>query len=206
MNAKFRQSARDAISAATLSNSIPVRGILDMQEPTQSWSATYEIAPSTKKTRLEFELQVDSSALVKQQSDAYLGAIRRKECQRIQGLIRDLASHVERDDFYMAIHAPLQATRELIKRLMPSRVEANAREMLRQLRDSLIGEQGDKYKETKVRETVVREFDTLCKSTSILMNDVLNFTDELEGVGFCALGVGDRDDWSFLVDENKVCD
>ena len=71
---------------------------------------------------------------------------------QIRSLVSGLAHEVDRPDFAVATHPIVTAIRRALEQLSDAKFEGNAREILRQIRDSMMNGGWEKYRDPHVRD------------------------------------------------------
>ena len=89
-------------------------------------------------------------------SPEYVATLRRKLADKIRSLVSGLAQEADRPDFAVATHPIVAAIRRALEQLSDAEFEGNAREILRQIRDSMMNGGWEKYRDTHVRDIAVQ--------------------------------------------------
>ena len=151
--------------------------------------SSFSIPASTRSTRITLRTAIDLSSARRGVSDSYLASIRRVKCGEISRLLSELGNQAKREDFYMATFPILDALMKLIKQLQPSAGEANAREVLRQLRDTFLDNNQEHYKLENVREVLAELLAKLSKLDKVSLDFIDSCASAIEQLGFSTTGL-----------------
>lgn len=154
-------------------------------------STDFYVDPSDRPTFVRIRSVADLSQARKGESTVFVASLRRRHCRAIAGRIRDLHSLSETQSMVVATQPVLVDLKKLIARLQQTSKEANIREVLRQVRDTLMNGQWDRYAEAAVRDCVADLLSDLAEADEeVSLDVVLSAADRLESHGFVISGLG----------------
>jgi hypothetical protein len=140
-------------------------------------------------------------------SPQYLATVRRREAGRIADMIAALARHAPDEHFVVWTHEVLDRTRRLIEQLSHAEEyslehEGNSCEILRQLRDTLLDNGWQRYREATVRDGAIKVLRRLAAAEDVSANDAIGAMDDFSDLGLRpALGMA----WSNEDEEGLPC-
>ena len=117
-----------------------------------------------------------------------LGKVRRRKCRELSTSISDLAEHVGREDFVVCTYPILKRVNEFLVMLKDADGEGNAREILRQVRNTLMNGGWNKYRDPAVRQTATDVLNSLAEADQVLPQDVNTVFDRLYQAGLNPVG------------------
>ncbi len=179
----------------------------DLEDISQEYMVTVE--PSSFKTNIHIKSTVRATGARALRSAPYLAAVRRREAKKIAELVASLpAITTDAEDFIAWAHEPLDRIRNLIDKLSTAEefreteFEGNSCEILRQLRDTFLGQGWQSYRDDCVCATTVSILNHLATEDEISSDNVYASLDKLLDAGLSpAIGIP-RDD----VDEEEIPD
>jgi hypothetical protein len=189
---------RDTLANAVLIE-IPLFHELGSDLSSMLAEATRVIPPSKRTVVVKVQSQVVTQGARGGQSPAYSATVRRRKCRELSKSLAGLAAHAGRDDFAVCTHPLVRQIQELLVTLASADGEGNTREVLRQVRNTLMNGGWNKYREPVVRQTVARVLSTLAEAEEILPSQVDAFSEQLyiadlDPVGSLALAADEEDD------------
>jgi hypothetical protein len=107
-----------------------------------------------KDTLIKVRSQVVPTLPQRLRSPAYLGARRRALSKQLRAEVDRVELQVDREDFYVATYPIFDLIDTALRELQTATTEGNSREILRQIRDSLIDCGWEKYKAREARNAV----------------------------------------------------
>jgi len=109
-----------------------------------------EIPPSSEASKVV----ATSMVIVEpgQHTPEYIAVIRRRLAHKLIEEIENLGKHAKREDFDVPASLVLQSIKEALQKLEAATTEGNAREVFRQLRDSMLDGRWKDYKLQAVRQ------------------------------------------------------
>ena len=159
----------------------------DLQDSTRIDS--FEIGPSFEKTVIRLQSVLDLSQVRKGASTAFIASVRRRKCRALVAKVNALPTAVVDDNWAMATHAIYVDLIKLIDEIQVAKDEANAREILRQLRDTLTNSDWEKYRLEKCRQTAKAILTELSVAVDVTLEQTIKSADLLESQGFCVIGI-----------------
>lgn len=161
-------------------------------------SQTLKIAASVRPTLITVTSRVNVVAAPAAPSAAYVAARRRKRIADIIRMIDELAVSEAREDFAVCTFPITDEIRKLLASLLDVETEGATREVLRQVRDTMLNSGWNRYREATVRTAVVRVLALLTGSDQVDAATVDIAFDQLfelqRGVLAAMLGHGDETD------------
>jgi hypothetical protein len=106
--------------------------------------------------------------LKKHQSPEYMATVRRRKSGSLRSAITALAEHADREDFVICTYPVLKEINELLIHLACSETEGNSREILRQLRNTLLNGGWNRYRQPAVRRAAVAILTHLAEAEKVL--------------------------------------
>ena len=158
---------------------------------------TINVAPSYFPTVVQIKSTLRAGGARALRSPAYLASVRRRECGMIGRLIASLAAKADMgDDFIAWTHEPLDRIRRLIDKLSSAEeyreteFEGNSCEILRQLRDTFLGNGWKSYRSDSVCATALSVLKHLSTEDEITSNHVYGSLEKLLNAGLSpAIGI-----------------
>lgn len=141
------------------------------------------IPPSKRSTLIRVRSTVAAGPAQRMRSPEYVATIRRRKSQAIREQLEALSRHTGRDDFYMAVHPIVERIRDAISYLLDFETEGNSREILRQLRDSMLDGNWDKYQVPEVRAVALGMISMLADKPEITAKDAFSTVDAFANFG-----------------------
>ena len=129
-------------------------------------------------------------------SPEYFASLRRESAQRIAKMILKLGDHSRQPDLSVATFPIVSAIRVVIEKLSEAQFEGNAREILRQIRDSMMNGGWQKYRDRAALDVVGRGINTLATQAEVVPDDVERIRKSFLDVGLIPvrLVMGDLDE------------
>lgn len=147
-----------------------------------------EVGPSADRTIIRIKSTVDFSEVRKGRSDQYLASQRRRKSNHIAMMFDKLTlSHSA--PIVIATHPILHELKSLIELIQPSRKESNAREVLRQVRDTLLNGHWDKYASAACCKAASTVLLMISEVDEVSFDTTLDAADTLEANGFRITGI-----------------
>jgi transcriptional regulator with XRE-family HTH domain len=118
-----------------------------------------------------------------------LRALRQRAARTIRESVANLREQVTREDFAVCTYPVLKRINELLVELASADAEGNTREILRQLRNTLMNGGWNKYRDPCVRQTTVEILNELAEAVEVLPQQVDEAFDRLNSTGLNPVGV-----------------
>jgi|SRR5579864_451803 len=144
------------------------------------------VSPSKKPTVVVARAQLTAGAAALRSPEFYK-AVRRGALRKVIGLIRELESPSQERDFCVYTFPIVEEISETLKRLTDSRTEGNSREILRQLRDSLMDGGWEHYRNGESRKAVTVFLEKILSLDEVTPKQEGQFFDLLMSHGLMAL-------------------
>jgi hypothetical protein len=153
-------------------------------------TATICIEPSIERTLIKVRSIADLSQARRGESAVFVASLRRKRCREIAGKIRVL-DRLSASQSMLVVTQPILADlKDLLARIQQTTQEANAREILRQVRDTLMNGQWNLYAGKSARDCVADLLLSLAEfNETVSIDDVYSAADRLESNGFKISGL-----------------
>jgi hypothetical protein len=117
-----------------------------------------------------------------------MATLRRRKSGKLRNAIPDLAQHAQRQDFVVCTYPVLKEIQELLTLLANSETEGNSREVLRQLRNTLMNGGWNRYRDPTVRRTGAEILTHLAEADEVLPRKVDEAFDQLDRAGLNPVG------------------
>lgn len=130
------------------------------------------VQPSSRPVRVRVQSQVVTDGIRKSKSPEYLASIRRRSARRLATAVTELEPHSNREDFVVCTYPILKQINDLLATLIDGNYEGNSREMLRQVRNTLMNGGWNQYRKTEVRKLVVDILQELANVEEVVPNHV----------------------------------
>jgi hypothetical protein len=85
----------------------------------------------------------------------FYASLRRREIQRLHQLVNDLRAYEREPHFAVRTYPIIERIAKLLEALTESPTEGNSREILRQIRDTILDGGWEKYRKEDVRQTIL---------------------------------------------------
>jgi hypothetical protein len=128
-------------------------------------------------------------------SPAYMATVRRRKAAVLCNLVRNLKQYVARDDFHVYTYPLFEGLRELLNTLADAELEGRAREVLRQLRDSLLNKGWEGYRGLEAQRVVGDLLAWLSQAEEVENDKVKAVSGQLRQVGLNPLALELPDLW-----------
>jgi hypothetical protein len=115
---------------------------------------TLFIEPSNHPTWVLIKSEVVGGGARAIGSPAYMATVRRRETRVLAGQIGALEQHAEREDFSTCTFPVLERLNALLKTLAQADEEGNTREIVREIRSSIMNRGWERYRSPDVRSLV----------------------------------------------------
>jgi hypothetical protein len=174
-----------ATGGTGLSLNVDVKHFLGSNPSNAVETRTIDIDTSSPPDRVVVRSFVVASNVRTLNSPKYLAAIRRRRSQNVASLIERLGDHEDDPNFAVWTQEPLSKLKTLINALSVAeqeqeiQVEGNSCEVLRQIRDTLLGDGWRRYSNGEVREAVLRILSSLSSKDDVTASDVDEFAEQL---------------------------
>jgi hypothetical protein len=156
---------------------------------------------------VKVESQVVTRAVQGAHSPEYLATVRRRKARALCNAVERLSQDAARDDFAVCTYPVLKQVNELLTTLADASTEGNTREILRQLRNTLMNGGWNGYKDPAARATAVAILNHLAEAEDVLPKEADESFDRLSDVGLDPVGAklfgGDEED-DTIDGENEV--
>lgn len=150
--------------------------------------STRVIGPSKRPVIVKVESQVVASGLQAIQSAEYMATVRRRKARELSVAFEQLEPHTVREDFAVCTYPVLKQVNELLATLLNAGTEGNTREILRQLRNTLMNGGWNRYRAPDSRRTALTILARLAEAEEILPKDVDEVFDRLYDAGLHPVG------------------
>jgi transcriptional regulator with XRE-family HTH domain len=121
-------------------------------------------------------------------SAAAVAALRRRQAQAIREAIAGLEKHAGRGDFAVCTYPVLKQVNELLATLTDAAAEGNTREILRQVRNTLMNGGWNQYRDPAVRRSATDIVSGLAETDAVLAQRVEESFDRLYAAGLNPAG------------------
>jgi hypothetical protein len=150
--------------------------------------STRLLPPSKRPVMIKVESRVVTEGLQRIQSSEYLATVRRRKSRALRDAIAGLARHAGREDFAVCTYPVLKQVNELLTTLNEASEEGNTREILRQLRNTLMNGGWSRYRAPEVRRAAVEILNGLAEAEEVLPQRVDESFDRLHASGLNPVG------------------
>ena len=130
------------------------------------------IGPSQAPVRVKVESRVTTQIAKAFHSPEYMATIRRREARALSPLILSLEKEATREDFVVCTHPVVSDIGALIEKLQGASAEGNAREILRQVRNTFLDGGWETYRKGDVRRTAAAALEYLATAEEVTAQDV----------------------------------
>lgn len=145
------------------------------------------VKPSIESTVIKLYSAVDTSSVRKGESDVYLASVRRRKCRELSAMFLQLKGQAAQDLLFET-QPILKEVNVLINSLQRCAKEADTREILRQVRDTLRNGQWESYKSEACRKVASDALNTLANAIVADVQMVAAITENFEAQGFTVSG------------------
>ncbi len=149
---------------------------------------TRRVGPSKRATLVTVTSHVIPHSAQAIQSPEYMETVRRRRAGSIAEALSDLAPHAARDDFAVCTYPVVKKISELLETLINAQTEGNTREILRQLRNTLMNGGWRDYRDAKVRKTAIAIVRILQEAEEVTPQQVEEAFDQLHDAGLNPVG------------------
>jgi hypothetical protein len=118
-----------------------------------------------------------------------LRTLRQRAARSICESVAKLREHATREDFVVCTYPVLKRINELLLELASAEAEGNTREILRQLRKTLMNGGWTKYRDATARQTAMAILTELAEAGDVLPHQVDEAFDRLNRMGLNPVGV-----------------
>jgi hypothetical protein len=146
------------------------------------------LPPSNRPIVVRVESQVVTRAAEALHSPEYLATVRRRRCRALGLALERLAAHANREDFAVCTYPVLNQVNELLHLLQDASAEGNTREVLRQLRNTLMNGGWNKYRDPAVRRVGAEILNELAEVDEVLPVRVNEWFNRISGTGANPVG------------------
>jgi hypothetical protein len=146
------------------------------------------ISPSRRPVAVKVVSEVVTRAARRAHSPEYMATVRRRKCGKIRATVIALAEHAARPDVAVCTYPIHKDINDLLAVLASSDTEGNAREILRQVRNTLMNGGWNRYRTAAVRETAARILSHLAEAEEVLPGKVDEVFDQLDRAGLDPVG------------------
>jgi hypothetical protein len=150
--------------------------------------STRWLAPCKRPVIVRVESQVVTGAVQGGHSPEYLAAVRRRKCRALDAAVGGLTPHAGREDFAVCTYPVLNQINDLLTTLNDASAEGNTREVLRQLRNTLMNGGWNKYRDPAVRRAAAEILNGLAEADEVLPQRVNESFDRLYAAGVNPVG------------------
>lgn len=151
---------------------------------TSTHTEILKVKPSPTTTVIRLKSTVVASAAARLSSPQYIAVTRRRKVANLVSDINALANHADRDDFVVFTRRVVARIREILDYLQPAKLEGNAREVLRYVRDTFVNGGWDLYKNNARRTGVVEILQQLVDEDEVQREAPEEAFDKLFDLGF----------------------
>jgi hypothetical protein len=137
------------------------------------------LPPSVRPIVVKVESRVVAHAVLGGHSPEYFAAVRRRKCRTLCAAMEELTPHSAREDFAVCTYPVLKLVNDLLTTLNDVSEEGNTREILRQLRNTLMNGGWNKYRDPSVRRIAVEILKGLAIAEEVLPQSVNESFDRL---------------------------
>jgi hypothetical protein len=156
------------------------------------------IPPSRHPTTVRIQVVGVGDASKGLSSPTYMASIRRRKAASVAALVRELGQHADKDDFTVYTFPVLDRLKEMLGDMADAEMEGNTREIIRQLRNTLLNAGWNRYREPAVRTFAAEILTFLASAQEVEPNDVERVVATLNDLGLDSVGVP-----LFLSDEDQ---
>lgn len=151
------------------------------------------IKPSVDTTVIRLYSTVDTSRARKGESDVYLASVRRKKCRELSSAFLGIKGQSPQE-LLLETQPILNEINSLIQSLQRCSKEADTREILRQIRDTIRNGQWEHFKSEACRKAASDALRNLSNAIVADMQMVVAVAEKLENNGFVISGVTPQDE------------
>lgn len=138
------------------------------------------LIPSSKfPTLVTFKSEVLRGAAQRLRSPEYTATVRRRKARALVEEMKALEQYCEREDLTVWTFPILNQIKELLAFLADADEEGNTREILRQVRNTLMNGGWNRYRDAKARITVAAILERLANAEEVHAEDVDSVFDDL---------------------------
>lgn len=150
---------------------------------------SFDLPASSKTTSVTVTAVADASQARRGASETYLAAIRRRDSKNIKVMYQSLDLAQSASSIMMQTMPILELLQKLILQLHSSDREANSREVLRQVRETLLDGQWKHYLHPNAKDTFLALMGRLAEAGEVDFHDTVDSAEKLEAVGFSISGM-----------------
>lgn len=118
----------------------------------------------------------------------YMASVRRRQAHNLARAVAELEKYSEQEDFTAYTFSVFNQLKTLIADLTAEDKEGNAREILRQLRNSFLDCGWEQYRKPEVRQTAVAILNRLAEAEEVVPQDVKAVFKQLLQIGLNPVG------------------
>ncbi|MCO8123411.1 hypothetical protein NHH03_16800 [Stieleria sp. TO1_6] len=144
----------------------------------------FVVPPNIVPTRVTFRAVTNMAAVRGSQSPAYVASRRRSRCRELAESIGNLQHNLQSIPLVVATQPILSEIKNLVASIQRIESEANTREILRQVRDTLLNGQWEKYQSVEVCRHIASVVEKLGHSLDVEFNEIDLCAAKLENLGF----------------------
>lgn len=150
---------------------------------------TSRIAPSNEPTVVTFVSRVIVRPARRLKSSEYLATVRRRGCRKLATMVQQLAPRADADDFHAHTYPLVKQLRDDLAKIQEASSEGNAREVLRQVRDSLMDGGWESYRNAEARQAVSELLEELAAMEHVEPECAERAREMLESLGLGGGGI-----------------
>lgn len=166
-----------------------------------SSSETHCFPPSAGPTIVTVKTRVVVTSARQLRSKAYLATIRRRDAAKLSQMVEELIDKLDRDDFAACVYPLSAQIMATVSKLQEAEMEGNSREILRQLRDSLLDGGWEQLRRVDFRDGIISILDGLRRLESVEPEHASNARETLDQLGIEQVGIP-----FFDVEETEIPD
>lgn len=147
------------------------------------------VEPSAVPTQLSLMVHLVGARVPGRATPEYLATMRRRKPDALKTAVIELTAHADKDDLVVYTFPILEDIKELLNTLADGEREGGAREVLRQLRNTLVNEGWKGYRSAAARKVVAETLQSLAEATTIRDECVKGLSAKLRSVSLNPVGV-----------------
>jgi hypothetical protein len=163
------------------------------------------VEPSNRPTRVTVKSELVTQGVQALRSPEYMATVRRRQARSLAVAVMALEPHADREDFVTCTFPMLKQINGLLNTLRDAEQEGNTREILRELRSSIMNGGWNKYRSPKVRAMAVAILEHLAEAAEVSAKNAHAVFDKLHTLGLDPVGapVFDSDEGTDDADGQK---
>jgi hypothetical protein len=150
---------------------------------------TLFIPPSDLPTLVQIKSAVVAGGASALDSPPYLAAVRRREARALAERVRGLEQSANREDFSTCTFPIVNQLNSLLKTLAQTETEGNTREVLREIRSTILNRGWERYRSPDVRNLIVAILGHLADAEEVSAKDAHATFDKLSRLNLDSIGV-----------------